>query len=117
LPINSLLLKEKANQIAKNLKIVDFNFSNGFIDRFKKRNAVEFQIIHGVSDGVPEEISNDWINKKLPQLIKDYEPNDIFNGDEFGLFWRILPNKTYKIKGKKFKSGKKSLERISVFLR
>jgi hypothetical protein len=116
LPINSLLLKEKANQIAKNLKIVDFNCSNGFIDRFKKRNAVEFQIIHGVSDGVPEDISNDWINKKLPELIKDYEPNDIFNGDEFGLFWRILPNKTYKMKGKKFKSGKKSLERISVFV-
>jgi hypothetical protein len=51
LPINSLLLK-KANQIAKNLKIVDFNCCNGFIDRFKKRNAVEFQIIYGVSDGV-----------------------------------------------------------------
>jgi hypothetical protein len=93
---------------------VDFNCSNGLVDRFKKRNAVEFKIIHEVSDGVHDDISNDWINKKLPELIKDYEPNDIFNGDESGLFWRILPNKTYKIK--KFKWRKKSLERISVFV-
>jgi hypothetical protein len=45
-------------------------------------------------------------------LIKDYKPEDVFNGDEFGLFWRILPNKSYKIKGKKFKTGKESKERI-----
>ncbi len=70
LPINSLLLKEKAIQIAKSLKIVDFNCSNGFIDRFKKRNAVKFEIIDGVSDGVPQHISNDWIYKKLSELIK-----------------------------------------------
>ncbi len=65
---------------------MNFNCSNGFIDRFKTRYAVEFQIIHGVSDGVPKEISNDWINRKLPELIWDYEPKDIFNGDEFGLY-------------------------------
>jgi hypothetical protein len=62
LPINSLLPKEKANQIAKNLKIMDFNCRltlNGFIDRFKKRNAVQFQIIDGVFDEVSQDISDD----------------------------------------------------------
>ncbi len=79
---------------------MDFNCRltlNGFIDRFKKRNAVQFQIIDGVFDEVSQDISDDQINKKLPELIKDCEPNDILNGDEFGLFWRILPNKTHKI--------------------
>jgi hypothetical protein len=28
----------------------------------------------------------------------------------FDLFWRILPNKFYEIKGEKFKTGKKSKE-------
>jgi hypothetical protein len=62
LPINSLLPKEKANQIAKNLEIMDFNCRltlNGFIDRFKKRNAVKFQIIDGVFDEVSQDISDD----------------------------------------------------------
>lgn len=93
-PINTILLKEKAKEIAKHFNYSDFNASNGFIGRFKERNAVMFQTIHGESDGVSETITSDWINNKLPELIKDYDQNDIFNGDEFGLFWRILPNKT-----------------------
>ncbi len=116
MPINTLLLKEKENEIALNLNYIDFNCSNGFLDRFKSRNAVIFETFHGESEGVSEEVTNDWVNNKLPELIKDYKPEDVFNGDEFGLFWRILPNKSYKVKGKKFKTGKKSKERISVFI-
>jgi hypothetical protein len=56
------------------------------------------------------------VNNKLPEFVKDYKPEDIFNGDEFGLFWRIPPNKSFVIKGKKFKTGKKSRERVSVFI-
>ncbi len=50
------------------------------------------------------------------ELTQDFSPEDIFNGDEFGLFWRILPDKSYTLKGKKFKTGKKSKERISVLV-
>jgi len=49
-------------------------------------------------------------------IIKDYEEKDIFNGDEFVLFWRLLPKKTIIVKGKPFKTGKSSKERVSVFL-
>ncbi len=49
-------------------------------------------------------------------MTQDFSPEDTFNGDEFSLFWRILPNKSYTLKGKKFKTGKKSKERISVFV-
>ncbi len=59
LPINSVLLKEKANEIANKLNYTEFNCSNGFIDRFKVRNSVVFKAIHGESDGVSEEITND----------------------------------------------------------
>ncbi len=52
----------------------------------------------------------------MPELTQDFSPEDTFNGDEFSLFWRILPNKLYTLKGKKFKTGKKSKERISVFV-
>jgi len=64
--INTLLLKEKANEIALNLNYIDFNCSNGFLDRFKSRNAVIFETFHGESEGVSEKMTNDWINTKLP---------------------------------------------------
>jgi hypothetical protein len=116
LPISTLLLKEKALEIAKTLNISNFNASNGFIGRFKKRNEVIFKTFHGEADGVPDELCDDWVNTKLPELVKDYEPKDVFNGDEFGLFWRIPPNKSYVLKDQKFKSGKKSKQRITVFV-
>jgi hypothetical protein len=41
-------------------------------------------------------------------MLKDYKPEDIFNGDEFGLFWRLPPNKTFIVKGQTYKTGKKA---------
>lgn len=116
MPVNTLLLREKANELALNNGFIDFKCSNGFIDRFKSRNAIIFETFHGEADGVSEITCNEWIDTKLPELVKDFKADDIFNGDEFGLFWRILPNKSYVVKGKKFKTGKKSKERVSVLI-
>jgi hypothetical protein len=107
LPINTVLLKEKANELAPSC-YPDFIASNGFIDRFKTINEVIFKTIHGETNGIPEQLCEDWINVKLPELVKDFEPKDIFNWDEFGLFWRIPPNKSFTIRGQKFKFGKKA---------
>ncbi len=100
------MLKEKANELALSCGFPDFIASNGFIDRFKTRNEVIFQTIHGEANGVPEQLCEDWINVKLSELVKDFELKDIFNGDELGLFWRIPPNKSFTIRGQKSKSGK-----------
>jgi hypothetical protein len=40
----------------------------------------------------------------------------IFNGDELGLFWKMLPTATYVIKDNMCKLGKQSKERFTVFL-
>ncbi|XP_066149867.1 uncharacterized protein [Euwallacea fornicatus] len=42
--------------------------------------------------------------------------NDIFNGDETGLFYKTTPNKTLKFKGEKCAGGKQSKERITVWV-
>ena len=75
-----------------------------------------FKIFHSEADGVPDDLCNDWTTTKLPELVKDYAPEDIYNGDEFGLFWRLSPQKSFVIKGQKFKTGKKSKERVSVLI-
>ena len=92
-PINTMMIKDKALQIAQNMGITGFKASNGWIGRLKTRNNIKFATIHGEASSVPEETCIDWTQIKLPELIKDYEPQDVFNADEFGLFWRLAPTK------------------------
>jgi hypothetical protein len=116
LPVNTAILKEKAIQLANSYGFTDFKASTGFIDKFKSRNEVLFQVFSGEANGVSDELCNDWVSSKLPQLLVGYKPEDIFNGDEFGLFWKLLPNRSFTIKGQKFRTGKRSKDRISVFI-
>lgn len=51
---------------------------------------------------------------KLPMLLKDYSPRNIFNADETGLFFRALPNKTLTLKHEKCIGGKLSKERLTI---
>ena len=37
----------------------------------------------------------------LPTILSDYKLEDIFNADEFGLFYQCLPDETYHLKGEK----------------
>jgi hypothetical protein len=116
LPINTDLIQAKALELAPTFGYNNFSASNGYVFRFKERNDVIFKTIHGESGGVSDDLCTDWVDTKLPRLLDGYSPKDIFNGDEFGLFWRLPPNKSFIIKGQTFKNGKKSKERISVFV-
>ena len=54
--------------------------------------------------------------KDSTKLLKGYTPKDVFNADETGLFWRLLPDMTFSFKGDKCHGGKKSKERLSLLL-
>jgi len=53
---------------------------------------------------------------KLKLIIEGYEPKNIYNGDEMGLFFRALPSKTLSVKSEECKVVKLSEERLTVFL-
>ena len=61
-------------------------------------------------------MTSEWLSRKLPKLIEKYEPNDIYNADELGLFYQITPNSTFLMNGTKCKRGKQSKDRITVFV-
>lgn len=58
----------------------------------------------------------DWNSYQLPALLAEFSPNEVFNADETGLFWKCLPDKTMSVKGEKCSGGKKSKERITVLV-
>ena len=54
-----------------------------------------------------------WNETPLLALLSNYDLKDVFNADEFGLFYECLPNKTYYLTGGKCSGGKKSKVRLT----
>jgi hypothetical protein len=46
------------------------------------------------------------VNNKLPEFVKDYKPEDNFNGDELGCFGAFHPISHLLSKGKSSKRAK-----------
>ncbi|CAG8449423.1 966_t:CDS:2 [Acaulospora morrowiae] len=96
--LNDAILLEKAGLIAMQLNITDeiFKKSNGWLSRFKVRHGIHQIKLHGEADSAPLDALPE-MRATLQELLSTYAPKDIFNADETGLFWRILPNKTLSI--------------------
>jgi hypothetical protein len=56
------------------------------------------------------------VEKVLGTLVANYKPEDVFNADKTGLFFRTLPDKTLGVKGEACKGGKLAKERVTVLL-
>ena len=72
-------------------------------------------MLNGESEKVEDASIENWLDK-LPNIIKNYEPKDIFNVDECGLFYKSKPNRMLSFKVLKYFDGKKSKDRITFML-
>jgi hypothetical protein len=91
-----------------------FKASNGWLDNFKKRHSIVFKTVQGEEGAVNVGELNNWQTSVLRDELMKYEPKDVFNLDETGLFWKLLPNKTMAFKGERCTAGKKSKERLTA---
>ena len=115
IPISGPALQEKALEYAKQLKIDSFKASNGCLESFRRRHDIKCATICGESASVNPTTVSDWKDKH-PTLVDGYEPRDIYNLDETGLFYRALPDRTLAVKSDTCKGEKRSKERITVSL-
>ena len=114
IPLTDDLLKEKARKFASQLNVTDFSASTGWVTRFKQRHGISCKLLSGESSGVDQERVNTG-REKAKERIQDYQPKDIFNMDETGLFFRLLPDKTLS-NSKTNKGVKKQKDRITIAL-
>ena len=62
---------------------------------------------------VTKEITAPWDETTLPTIFARYQLKDIFNANEFGLFYEVLPSKSLYFRGKRCSGGKHSKVRLT----
>jgi len=129
IPIDGELLKEKAIQFYNQLKYVEpscslshierlkFSASNGWLVGFLQRHALHNLKIKGETASADETAAKNYC-KVLAKVIEDgeYCPDQVFNADETGLFWKKMPSRTFITKSEKIASGFKAAKVRVTFL-
>ena len=116
IPLSGPVIKEKANQLAREMGI-DFTASNGWFYRFKARRGLAFKSISGEAASVTPAMLSEWREKRLPDILAHYNACDIYNVDESGLFYQCLPNKTFTLPAEKASRGmKESKQRLTMLI-
>ena len=107
-------LLEKSEDLAKKLGHDDFKPSRGWLYRLCKRSDIKFKKLRGEAASSDVEARDNWLTDVWPQFRDKYEPCDIWNTDETGLYYRMMPDGTLAFANDKRKGGKKSKERVTV---
>lgn len=85
--------------MAEKLKLDNFKASDGWLQNFKVRHDVKFRTEQGEAAAIDLEKVEDWRQEVLTDALSKYSADDVFNADETGLFWKLMPNKTLAFKG------------------
>src|SRR5215469_621506 len=112
--ISGEILRKKAQFFWKNLhEYKDKNmpsFSNGWLQKFQHRQGIKDQLHHGEKGSASTEAAKEMID--IRQALSTYDPKDIFNCDESGLFWKMTPNQSLSTRS--IPGRKKEKARISI---
>jgi hypothetical protein len=113
------ILRSQAHQVWNRLpqynRKEEPKWSNGWLDRFKRRYNIKEYKQHG--EGASAEVNTLSAIQQMDNLrleCSNYRPCDIFNMDETGLFWKLQPDRS--LATKQTSGGKKSKDRITIAL-
>ncbi|CAF3356135.1 unnamed protein product [Rotaria sp. Silwood2] len=116
IPVSGPILQAYAKKVAQELNDSSgFKASNGWLERFRVRYNVNFRVISGEGAAVDVHTIKDW-KVRLPQIIEHYSPVDIYNCDETGLFFKLMPDRSLVVNADDCRGGKKSRDRFTVLL-
>ena len=57
-----------------------------------------------------------WKSIKIPELLRQYNPYDIYNADETGLYYRATPDNSLCYTYEQLSGSKKAMEGVTVLL-
>ena len=72
-------------------------------------------LLLGEGQNVTNEMTTPWRETTLPTIICRCDSRDIYNSDEFGLFYKVLPTKSMHLKDEICSGGKNSKNQLTGF--
>jgi hypothetical protein len=87
-----------------------------WINRFKSRRGIVSKKLHGEAAAVNPVVVENWKENVLPVIRRQFKDEDIFNSDETGLFWKMMPNSTLVRKNETCAGGKRAKDRVTVLV-
>ena len=96
-------------------KLSHFEASLGWVDKFRKRFSIKSMLLHGES-GAIDIAAEVKAREELKIITCNYAREDIYNADETGLYFRMMPSRTLAFKLDKSHGLKKDKERVSILL-
>src|SRR5205823_4865697 len=69
-------------------------FSSGWLDGFKRRHGLSKTKNYGEAASISLDEDTIHILHNLQEEIKEFDLNDVYNMDETGLYWKMIPDST-----------------------
>ena len=93
-----------------------FKASNGWLESFRVRHHIVSRALSGERASAPVEHAENYKANTLPEILSLYQPCDVLNADEIGLFWEQSGRKTLTREDADKAGAKMSKKRITVLL-
>lgn len=96
--VDGPLMRQKAEDLAKKIGKQDFKATDGWFNRWKKRENIVYKKTCGEKKDADFVGAEDWLQYEWPKILAEYSPSCVYNADETGLYYRALPEHTYLFK-------------------
>ena len=96
----------------------DFKASGGWFEKLKKRSGIHSVVRHAEAAS-SDKAAADKFKVEFKQCVnaEQYVPQQVFNMDETGLFWKKMPRRTYITREEKSMPGHKPMkDRLTLLL-
>ena len=90
IPVSGTMLQEEALIKAEKLGVEGFATSNGWLESFKRTQNLCAMSVAGEEGDVNSMALKSW-KERSRELIRGWKPENIWNIDETGCFWKGLP--------------------------
>ena len=107
------MLLEEALAIDERLGKKEFKASNGWLEKWKNRHNLTQRDVAGEEGDVNDDTVCSWM-ERVKELTLGNAPQDIWNMDVSGAFWKALPEKSLTKKKKRRRGGKQAKQRVTV---
>ena len=98
-PLNSHVLKAKAEEFSGHFHFEGSICSEGCLSRWRERHGIRSKVISGESNTVNLSNADRWKETELKKIFDDYPARNVFNGEQTGVFWRLLPKQIFCLPG------------------